>query len=119
VLIVDDDRDALLTLGLLLREAGMYVHLLRAGEEVMEAVSSFRPDVVVLDLVLPDRSGSELAEEIGLRYRDERPVLLAVTAHSSEPDRRLAKAAGFEDFIAKPYDPQTLLRRLAVLRPRA
>jgi two-component system OmpR family response regulator len=116
VLIVDDNRDELLTLGLLLREAGMYVHLLRLGSQVMEAVMSFRPDVVVLDLVLPDRSGLEIAEEIALRYGDERPVLIAITAFSSEVDRRLAKAAGFQDFIAKPYDPQTLLRRLAALR---
>ena len=118
VLIVDDDRDELLTLGLMLREAGMYVHLLRAGAQVMEAVTSFRPDVVVLDLVLPDRSGLDIAEELMLRYGDERPVLIAITGHSSDADRRLAKAAGFEDFITKPYDPQALLRRLAVLRSR-
>jgi len=118
VLIVDDDRDTLLTLGLLCREAGMYVHLLRAGSEVMEAVASFRPHVVVLDLVLPDRSGLEIAEEIALRYGDERPVLIAITAYSSDSDRRLAKAAGFQEFIAKPYDPASLLRRLAALRPR-
>lgn len=118
MLIVDDDRDTLLTLGLLLRDAGMYVHLLRAGEQVMEAISSFRPDVVVLDLVLPDRSGLEIAEEIVLRYGDERPVLIAITAYSSESDRRLAKAAGFAEFIAKPYDPNTLVRRLSSLRSR-
>lgn len=118
VLIVDDDRDTLLTLGLLCREAGMYVHLLRAGAEVMEAISSFRPHVVVLDLVLPDRSGLEIAEEIALRYGDDRPVLIAITAYSSDSDRRLAKAAGFQEFIAKPYDPASLLRRLAALRPK-
>ena len=117
VLIVDDDRDTLLTLGLLLRDAGMYVHLLRMGGQVMEAVASFRPQVVVLDLVLPDRSGLEVAEEIVLHYGEEHPILIAITAYSSESDRRLAKAAGFEDFISKPYDPQTLLRRLAALRP--
>jgi DNA-binding response OmpR family regulator len=118
VLIVDDDRDTLLTLGLLLREAGMYVHLLRSGGQVMEAVASFRPDVLVLDLVLPDRSGLEIAEELALRYADERPVLIAITGYSSDADRRLAKAAGFQEFIAKPYDPQALLRRLAALRAR-
>lgn len=118
VLIVDDDRDTLLTLGLLCREAGMYVHLLRAGGEVMEAVASFRPHVVVLDLVLPDRSGLEIAEEIALRYANDRPVLIAITAHSSDADRRLAKAAGFQEFIAKPYDPASLLRRLGALRPK-
>ena len=118
MLIVDDDRDTLLTLGLLCREAGMYVHLLRTGGEVMEAVAGFRPHVVVLDLVLPDRSGLEIAEEIALRYGEDRPVLIAITAFSSDQDRRLAKTAGFQDFIAKPYDPQALLRRLAALRPK-
>lgn len=118
MLIVDDDRDTLLTLGLLLRDADMYVHLLRSGAEVMAAVASFRPDVVVLDLVLPDRSGLEIAEEIVLRYGEGRPVLIAITAYSSDADRRLAKAAGFEEFVSKPYDPQTLVRRLSALRSR-
>ena len=118
VLIVDDDRDTLLTLGLLCRDAGMYVHLLRSGAEVMESVAAFRPHVVVLDLVLPDRSGIEIAEEIAVRYGDERPVLIAITAYSSDADRRIAKAAGFQEFIAKPYDPASLLRRLAALRPK-
>lgn len=118
VLIVDDDRDTLLTLGLLCREAGMYVHLLRHGAQVMDAVGTFGPHVIVLDLVLPDSSGLEIAEQIGQRYGTEHPVLVAITAHSSDSDRRLAKAAGFHEFIAKPYDPQALLRRIAALRPR-
>jgi CheY-like chemotaxis protein len=118
VLIVDDDRDTLLTLGLLLRDAGMYVHLLRAGDEVLAAVSSFRPDVIVLDLVLPERSGLEIAEDIVRRYAEERPVMIAITAYSSDADRRLAKAAGFDEFIAKPYDPAALLQRLAAVKPR-
>jgi CheY-like chemotaxis protein len=118
VLIVDDDRDTLLTLGLLLRDAGMYVHLLRAGDEVLAAVSSFRPDVIVLDLVLPERSGLEIAEDIVRRYGEDRPVMIAITAYSSDSDRRLAKAAGFNEFIAKPYDPAALLQRLAAVKPR-
>ena len=118
VLIVDDDRDTLLTLGLLCREAGMYVHLLRQGTQVMEAVGTFGPHVIVLDLVLPDASGLDLAEQIRRRYGEGAPVLVAITAYSSDSDRRLAKAAGFHDFITKPYDPQALLQRLAALRPK-
>ena len=117
VLIVDDDRDTLLTLGLLCREAGMYVHLLRQGTRVMEAVGTFGPHIIVLDLVMPDSSGLELAEQIHRRYGEAGPVLVAITAYSSDSDRRLAKAAGFQEFIAKPYDPQALLQRLAALRP--
>ena len=118
VLIVDDDRDTLLTLGLLCREAGMYVHLLRQGTQALEAVGTFGPHVIVLDLVMPDASGLELAEQIRRRYGEDGPVLVAITAYSSDSDRRLAKAAGFHDFIAKPYDPQALLQRIASLRPK-
>ena len=118
VLIVDDDRDTLLTLGLLCREAGMYVHLLRQGTQALEAVGTFGPHVIVLDLVMPDASGLELAEQIRRRYGEDGPVLVAITAYSSDSDRRLAKAAGFHDFIAKPYDAQALLQRIASLRPK-
>lgn len=95
----------------------MYVHLLRQGAQVMEAVGTFGPHVIVLDLVMPDSSGLELAEQIRRRYGDEGPVLVAITAYSSDSDRRLAKAAGFRDFISKPYDPQALLQRITALRP--
>lgn len=113
---VDDERDSLLTLGLLCRERGMEVRLMREGKGVEQVVAEFRPHVVLLDLVMPDRSGLDIAGELTLRYAaDERPLLIAVTAYSSEDDRRMAMAAGFHDFVAKPYDPAALVRRLAAL----
>jgi DNA-binding response OmpR family regulator len=118
VLIVDDDRDTLLTLGELLRGEGMEVQLLRRGEGVPAAVEQFHPDVVLLDIGLPDRSGFDLAEELTERYGEHAPLLIAVTGYSSEVERRMARESGFHHFIAKPYDPQTLLRRLALLRPK-
>lgn len=96
----------------------MYVHLLRQGAKVLEVVGTFGPHVIVLDLVMPDASGLELAEQIRGRYGEDGPVLVAITAYSSDSDRRLAKVAGFHDFVAKPYDPQALLRRIASLRPK-
>lgn len=118
VLIADDERDSLVTLGLLCRDAGMEVQLVRRGEEVPAAVANFAPDVVLLDLAMPDRGGLDLAEELTERYGERVPWLIAVTAYASEADRQMAKACGFHDFIAKPYDPQSLLRRLAEIKPR-
>ena len=112
---VDDERDSLLTLGLLCRERGMEVRLLREGAGVERVVAEFRPHVVLLDLVMPDRSGLDIAGELTLRYGERRPLLIAVTAYSSEDDRRMAMAAGFHEFIAKPYDTAALVRRLAAL----
>ena len=112
VLIADDERDSLLTLGMLCRGEGMDVRLVRRGKEVPLAVAEFAPDIILLDLGMPDRSGLDIAEELSERYGQSGPVLIAVTAFSSERDRQMAKESGFHDFIAKPYDPQTLLRRI-------
>ena len=116
---VDDERDSLLTLGLLCRERGMDVRLMREGAGVEQVVAEFRPHVVLLDLVMPDRSGLDIAGELTLRYGTGGPLLIAVTAYCSEDDRRMAMAAGFHDFIAKPYDPAALVRRLAALPVKA
>jgi DNA-binding response OmpR family regulator len=118
VLIVDDNRDSLLTLGMLCRSEGMDVQMLGRGAEVPAAVAQFVPDVILLDIGLPDRSGFDIAEELSERYGEHGPLLIAVTAYSSEKEREMARLSGFHHFIAKPYDPQSLLRRLSVLRPR-
>ncbi|HEY5896501.1 MAG TPA: response regulator [Burkholderiales bacterium] len=118
MLIVDDERDSLLSLGLLCREEGMEVRLLREAASVEAVVAEFRPDVVLLDIVMPERNGLEIAEELTRRYGERCPVLVAVSAYSDEADRRMARLAGFHEFIAKPYEPQTLIRRLSLLRPR-
>jgi DNA-binding response OmpR family regulator len=119
VLVVDDNRDSLLTLGMLCKSEGMDVQMLRRGAEVPAAVAQFVPDVILLDIGLPDRSGFDLAEELTERYGDHRPLLIAVTAYSSEKEREMARLSGFHHFIAKPYDPQSLLRRLTTLKPLA
>jgi len=64
VLIADDERDSLLTLGMLCRGDGMDVRLVRRGKEVPLAAAEFSPDVILLDLGMPDRSGLDIAEEL-------------------------------------------------------
>jgi len=119
VLIADDERDTLVTLGILCRDAGMEVRLVKWGEDVIPAVREFAPDVILLDLGMPDRGGNDIAEELTETYAEGVPTLIAVTGYSSEQDRRMAREAGFHDFIAKPYDPQSLLKRLAAIKPRS
>ena len=119
VLIADDERDSLVTLGLLCRDAGLDVRLVKSGRDVIPAVRDFGPDVILLDLGMPDRGGNDIAEELTESYGESVPTLIAVTGHSSEDDRRMARESGFHDFIAKPYDPQSLLRRLATITPRS
>ena len=109
-LIVDDQRDMLMTLGILLRSEGMTVRLSERGTEVAAAVESFRPDVVLLDIEMPDRNGLEVAMELTQRLGERCPVLIAVTGHNTEAARRLIAKSGFHHHVPKPYDFDALIR---------
>jgi DNA-binding response OmpR family regulator len=118
VLIAEDERDTLMTLGILLRSEGFDVQLLHGGTEVPSAVRNFRPQAVLLDLGMFDRSGYEVATELTREYGSARPILIAVTAHSSESDRAAAHICGFHHHVAKPYNPEKLLGLLASLNQK-
>jgi two-component system CheB/CheR fusion protein len=109
VLVADDNRDTVLTLGILLRSEGYDVHLAENAEQALAEASAFRPDVVLLDIGLPDRSGFDVAQELWRRYGHDCPVLVAVTARTQAEDRERAETSGFHHFFSKPYDPQALL----------
>jgi two-component system, chemotaxis family, CheB/CheR fusion protein len=113
VLVVDDQRDMLITLGILLRSEGMLVELGEKGAEVNAAVEAFNPDVVLLDIEMPDRSGLQVAVELVQRYGERCPVLIAVTGHSTEAARRLTAKSGFRHHVAKPYDFDAMVRLVA------
>jgi two-component system, chemotaxis family, CheB/CheR fusion protein len=117
VLVADDNRDEVLTLSALVEGEGHEVRSVLNGRDVLEALRAFQPDVVLLDIGMPDRNGYDLAREIISRYGDERPRLIAVTGWKKPSDRILAKLAGFDHHVAKPYDPQALLELLAPPKP--
>ena len=109
VLVADDDEDTLLTLTTLLRDEGYEARGVQCGADVLQAVFNFAPDVVLLDIGMPQMSGYEVARTLRERYGSARPALIAVTGRSGSVDRQHARAAGFEYHVAKPYDPRELL----------
>lgn len=117
VLIADDNRDTVMTLGILLRSEAFDVRLATSGSEVATLVEEFRPDVVLLDIAMPDCSGLQVAVELTRRYGPVCPVLIAVTAHSDDVARRLTMKSGFQHHVAKPYDPDALIRLIASVQP--
>jgi CheY-like chemotaxis protein len=110
ILVADDDADAVLSLSALLREEGYCVRGVHHGAEVLDAVFNFAPDVVLLDIGMPQMSGYDVARTLRERYGSARPALIAVTGRAGDFDRRQARAAGFEHHVAKPYEPRALLR---------
>ena len=119
VLIADDERDTVLTLGILLRSEGFDVRTTTSGAEVPVAVREFKPDFVLLDVGMPDRTGYELARELRALYGEACPALIAVTAYRTLRDKAEAKSSGFHHHIGKPYNPVALIHLLTILKRRS
>jgi len=112
VLIVDDNEDAALSLAMLLDIDGHEARTATNGAMALELVSSFRPDVIVIDIGLPDMSGHELARLVKQTPGGTDSLLVALTGRSQEQDRQAAAEAGFQHFITKPVDYDTFLGML-------
>jgi two-component system, sensor histidine kinase len=118
ILVADDDTDAVLSLLTLLREEGYEARGVHHGAEVLQAVFNFAPDVVLLDIGMPQMSGYEVARALRARYGSARPALIAVTGRAGDSDRQQTRAAGFEHHVAKPYEPRALLSLIRELSAR-
>jgi CheY-like chemotaxis protein len=119
VLVADDDHDATLTLGVLLKDEGHDVRMVHSGRTVIGAVIIFDPDVVILDIHMPGQSGWEAAKAIRERRGRGRPLLIGISGrYTNRVAARLSEIAGFDHYLLKPYDPGELLALLAHPAPR-
>lgn len=118
ILVVDDEPDALEVLGFKLREAGFTPIFAGDGLKALAAVRAERPDLVVLDLMLPELDGLEVCK---LMRRDpvtaSIPVLM-LTAKAAEMDRVVGLELGADDYVTKPYSPRELVLRIRKLLKR-
>jgi DNA-binding response OmpR family regulator len=108
-MVVEDDRDSLFTLLDLLRSEGHVARGVGSAKEMWNILRDFAPDVCLVDIGLPDRSGYDIAQDMNRLLGEARPKLIAVTAWIKSSDRILAKLAGFDRHVGKPYDPNALL----------
>lgn len=115
ILIADDERDAVLTLMMLLREEGHDARGVYSGKQALALLRDFEPDVALLDIALPELSGWEVARQIRERKGD-RPLLIALSGiYKSPTDKFLSESVGFDHHLLKPYDPKVLLALIAPL----
>ena len=114
VLVVDDERKIRDVVARYLEAEGFAVLLADSGQRGLEVAARARPDLVVLDLMLPDLSGEEVLRS--LRALAEVPIIV-LTAKSSEEDRVTNLHQGADDYLVKPFSPRELVARVeAVLR---
>jgi DNA-binding response OmpR family regulator len=116
VLVVDDEPQLLRALGIHLRARHYDVRVAADGTEALNAAAAHPPDVVILDLGLPDMDGLEVCRS--LRQAEYTGAVLILTARSRELDRVVGLDAGADDYLAKPFGLAELLARLRALLRR-
>jgi CheY-like chemotaxis protein len=121
VLSVDDDRDALELLRIVLETAGAHVVGISSAAEALRAIDAAKPDVLLVDLGMPDMNGFDFIARVrassNLDVRDTPAA--ALTAFARSEDRTRALSSGFEMHLAKPIDPGELVASVARLARRA
>jgi DNA-binding response OmpR family regulator len=111
VLIVDDNRDIVLTLGMLLEDEGYEVKGVYDGQDAVVEFAEFEPDAVIADIGLPKMSGWNLARALRKLSVAERPLMIAISGEfTTASDRARLKASGFDHFLPKPFDANELIR---------
>ena len=115
-LVVDDDGEIRNLLAEYLARQGFRVSLARDGREMRQVLENGRPDIVVLDVMLPGEDGLALCRD--LRAKSSIPVIM-LTARGEELDRIIGIEMGADDYLAKPFSPRELLARMKSVLRRA
>ena len=116
IIVADDDKDTVVTLKAILDDEGHDVVGVHSGPEVLRELRDQRPDVVILDLAMPEMSGFEIAEEIRARFGPIHPMLIAISGlYNKRPDKILAQIAGFDHHLTKPCAPADIVALIAPL----
>ena len=119
LLVVEDEEDILELLRYNLAKEGYRVTGAASGEEALRAARSSRPDLIVLDLMLPGIDGLTVCRELKQDARTREIPIIMLTAKGEEADIVAGLELGADDYITKPFSPRVLLARLrAVLRRR-
>ncbi|MBI3979741.1 MAG: response regulator transcription factor [Chloroflexi bacterium] len=114
ILVVDDERNIVQLVKLYLTNEGFKVEAAGTGHEAIEAYRRIRPDLVVLDLMLPDIDGWEVCRQI--RKESDVPIIF-LTARTDDVDKIVGLEMGADDYVTKPFNPRELVARAkSVLR---
>lgn len=115
VLIVDDNHDVAESTAMLLRMVGCEVHVAFDGAVALQALTTLRPDAVLLDIGLPGMNGYEVAARIRAHPEHANTLLVAVSGYGQDDHRQRSKSAGFDYHMVKPIDPVVITDLLASL----
>ena len=119
ILVVEDDPDIAQLIGHYLEKAGHQVDVLSSGKAVMPSVRKNPPDLVVLDLMLPELDGLMICQAMRTDPQTAAIPIIMVTARGEEADRITGLELGADDYVTKPFSPKELAARVTALLRRA
>ena len=123
VLVVDDNSDVLLTTSVLLRMMGHEVHPATTGAEALREVTTFSPDLVLLDIAMPHMSGISVAQNIRALHLIKEPTLAAMTGFANIEVQKQCAQNGFDHYLVKPVETAAIDQLIRIViadsRPRA
>ena len=115
VLVAEDERNLVEALSFLMRRAGYEVSVTHDGPSTVEAARRIRPDLVLLDIMLPGFDGFEVVSAIRREAGDKPPRIIMLTAKGHEKDRRKAVDLGVDDYVTKPFSNRDVVDRVRAL----
>lgn len=118
ILIVDDETDLVRLVAYNLQRAGFETVEAYTGQQALQRLEGFVPDILILDWMLPDGSGIKLTKKLRSNPQTENIPIIMLTARSSEEDRISGFEAGADDYVVKPFSPKELVLRVKAMLAR-
>ena len=111
VLVVDDEPNIVMSLEFLMRRAGFEVQVARNGKEAIEALQGAPPDLLLLDVMMPEFDGYEVCERVRARPEWNRTKIIMLTARGREVERERGLSLGADAYVTKPFSTRDLVEK--------
>ncbi len=118
ILVADDEPNIVISLEYLLKREGYSVLVARDGQEALEVITSERPDLVLLDVMMPRKTGFEVCQAVRANEDLQATKILMLTAKGRDTDVAKGSALGADDYMTKPFSTRELVERVANLLGR-
>ncbi|HYL44282.1 MAG TPA: response regulator [Ktedonobacteraceae bacterium] len=113
-LVVDDEADILRLIEIKLKKAGFEVTTARDGQEGLDKALAIKPDLLLIDVMMPKLDGYSVVAEVRNVLGAESPIIILLTARGQETDVIKGLTSGADDYIIKPFSPRELIARINV-----
>ncbi len=115
VLVVDDEPNIVLSLEFLMKKAGFEVEVARNGQEALAAIARQPPDVLLLDVMMPEMDGFEVCERLRADPRGRATKVVMLTARGRDSERQRGLALGADAYVTKPFSTRELVARVKAM----